>query len=269
MSEPRHLVTIHDIVADLRQLGLEPGMTVIVHSSLSSLGWVCGGSQAVILALQEVLGSHGTLVMPTHSAVLSDPAYWCNPPVPESWWGKIRETMPAYRSHLTVTNVMGKIPETFRTTRDVVRSNHPKLSFAALGAKKEEIVRGHTLEYSMGEESPLARLYQEDAFILLLGVGYDSCTALHLAEYRAEYEGKVVIKEGAPIFVDGERTWVEYEDVDVDNEDFSLIGSDYESQTNSFHKGKIGEAEARLIPLRELVDFAVPWLEFHRVKTQS
>ena len=56
--------TVESLQADLRALGLGAGMLVLVHSSLSAMGWVCGGSVAVIAALREVLGSTGTLVMP-------------------------------------------------------------------------------------------------------------------------------------------------------------------------------------------------------------
>ncbi len=69
-------VTFDSLCADLRALGVESGMTMIVHSSLTALGWVSGGPQAVVLALQEVLGPQGTLVMPTHSGDFSDPAQW-------------------------------------------------------------------------------------------------------------------------------------------------------------------------------------------------
>ena len=78
--------TVPSLAADFAALGVQPGMVLIVHSSLKSLGWVNGGAVAVILALEQVLGAEGTLVMPTHSADNSDPAHWENPPVPESWW---------------------------------------------------------------------------------------------------------------------------------------------------------------------------------------
>ena len=121
--------TVESLQTDFKALGIEKGMVLLVHSSLSTMGWVCGGAVAVIIALQEVLGETGTLVMPTHSTDLSDPSQWENPPVPESWWQTIRETMPAYDSDLTPTRSMGKIAETFRKQNGVLRSAHPQSSF--------------------------------------------------------------------------------------------------------------------------------------------
>ena len=112
-------VTVESLQADFEALGIEKGMVLLVHSSLSAMGWVCGGPVAVIIALQEVLGETGTLVMPTHSTDLSEPSQWGNPPVPESWWQTIRETMPAYDPDLTPTRSMGKIAETFRKQKGV------------------------------------------------------------------------------------------------------------------------------------------------------
>ncbi len=71
---------------DLAGLGVRPGMTLMVHSSLSRLGSVAGGAQAVVEALVESVASTATLMMPTHSTHLSDHSSWVNPPVPAEWW---------------------------------------------------------------------------------------------------------------------------------------------------------------------------------------
>lgn len=77
------LVTRDTVAAQLGTLGVETGEILLVHSSLSSLGWVCGGAVAVVQGLLDALGQMGTLVVPTQSGGLSDPALWGNPPVPE------------------------------------------------------------------------------------------------------------------------------------------------------------------------------------------
>ena len=191
------------------------------------MGWVCGGPVAVIIALQKVLGETGTLVMPTHSTDLSEPSQWENPPVPESWWQTIRETMPAYDPDLTPTRSMGKIVETFRKQKGVLRSTHPQNSFCASGPQASHIVSNHSLAFGFGEHSPLARIYDLNGFVLLLGVGHSSNTSIHLAEYRADFPIKCVVQEGAPVSQAGLRRWTTFENINVDASDFDHLGADF------------------------------------------
>jgi aminoglycoside 3-N-acetyltransferase len=97
-SSPR---TRESLAPDLRALGVEAGMSLEVHSSLSTLGWVCGGPVAVVQALMDVVTETGTLLMPTHSPNNTDPAKWSNPPVPEVWWSALYEQMPAFDPRIT------------------------------------------------------------------------------------------------------------------------------------------------------------------------
>src|SRR5260221_4107519 len=88
--------TVPSLVVDLAKLGVKTGMTLVVHSSLKSLGDVNGGPVAVILALEEMLGVEGTLVMPTFTADNSEPSNWQHRPVPEGRWQQIRATQAPY-----------------------------------------------------------------------------------------------------------------------------------------------------------------------------
>lgn len=249
--------TRDSLAADLRALGVEPEMCLLMHSSLSTLGWVCGGPVAVIQALMDVLTPRGTLVMPAFSGDLSDPGLWVAPPVPPDWIPIVRATMPAYDARFTPTRQMGRIAETFRTFPGVLRSAHPSVSFAAWGWHAEFITRDHSLEFGLGEASPLGRLYELDGHVLLLGVYHGNNTSFHLAEARGQRPP--IVTQGAPVTENGVRIWKEYRDFDYDDDDFPQIGADYEA-AGAARVGKVACADARLFSQRRAVDFALAWM---------
>ena len=260
-SEP---VTIDSMASDLHALGIEAGNTLLVHGSLSSLGWICGGAPAVIDALKRVVGENGTIVMPTHSPGNRDPSDMGNPPVPDSWYDSIREQMPPYRPELTPTQGMGAIAECFRSHPNVYRSDHPQVSFAAWGADAQFVTENHSFSYSLGEKSPLARVYDLGGNVLFLGTSHAANTSLHLAEYRAELDIATETHAGAAL-VDGEREWVQWKEIDYDDGDFPACGEAFESENpDAFETSTVGVGDAKLISQPPLVDFAVRWFEANR-----
>ncbi|WP_018754476.1 aminoglycoside N(3)-acetyltransferase [Paenibacillus terrigena] len=255
-------VTVASLSQDLIRLGVQEGDVLLVHSSLSSMGWVCGGAHAVILALQEVLGPSGTLIMPAHSGQISDPAAWENPPVPKGWMEEIYAHMPAFDPGITPTLGMGAIAELFRTIPGTLRSSHPQVSFSARGPLAKGITEDHPLTPQFGTASPLGKLVAYNAKILLLGIGFDSCTILHLAE--ALHPAMPRKEMGAAIMEEGQRIWKWFEDYDYDSDDFAQLGADYEAAGGEVANGKVANADCKLLSANPAVAFAFEWLSKHR-----
>ena len=257
------LVLKQDILAAFRQLGMQQGMTVMVHTSLSSLGYVCGGAQTVIEALLETVGTDGTIMMPTQSWKNLDPEVGVHPEVAECDRPLIREHWPAYDLRITPTQTMGAVAEMFRSWPGVLRSNHPARSVSAIGQHAAFLTKDHTLSNIFGDGSPIGRLYDLDGYVLLIGVGYDKNTSLHLADARAEYPSKHQTVEHSAIIEDGLRVWKAYETLYVDGHDFVQIGDAFE-EAYPIRKVTLGSATLRLMRQRTLVDFAVDWIESNR-----
>ncbi|HET6453644.1 MAG TPA: AAC(3) family N-acetyltransferase [Armatimonadota bacterium] len=160
-------MTKAEIVEGLRALGVKPGDILMVHSALSSLGWVEGGADTVIDALIEAVGPGGTIAMPT--------LY-----------------LPSI-SGLEVFDVnespsqMGEISEIFRRRQGVVRSVHPTHPVAAYGFRAEDLIRDHALApTACGQGTPFSKLADWGGKVLLLGVDQDRSTLLHTAEDYAD-----------------------------------------------------------------------------------
>ncbi len=256
-------LTASAVTAQLRACGLAEGQVVLVHLSLSRLGWVAGGAEAVIQALLAAVGPDGTILMPAHSNHNTEPSEWRHPPVPASWWPVIRAHTPAYDPRTTPTRGLGAVPELFRTWPGAVRSGHPVLSLAALGPRADDLLAEHDLEDEVGDRSPLGRLYALDGHVLLLGVGHANNSSLHLAEARARYAGKRNARRGSAMWVDGARRWVTYETLDTNADDFAIIGAAFDEAQGVLAR-RVGLAEARFFRQRPLVDFGVAWMEEHR-----
>lgn len=261
--EERQIVLKQDILNALKNVGVEQGQSIMVHTSLKSLGFVCGGAQIVIEALLESVGKDGTIIMPTQSWKNLDPSAGVHWEEPEEWHDIIRQNWPAYNKDITPTNTMGAVAEMFRKWDGTLRSDHPARSVAAWGKNAKHIIENHDLSNIFGEGSPLSKLYDLNGYVLLLGVGYDKNTSIHLADARANYPGKHNCIEHSAIMEDGKRVWKSYETLFVDGEDFEDIGKAFEENC-SVQKAVLGNGTITFMKQRELVDFAVNWMEANR-----
>ncbi|RJL32856.1 aminoglycoside N(3)-acetyltransferase [Bailinhaonella thermotolerans] len=246
-------------------MGLAAGDLVLAHASLRSVGRIDGGAETLVGALREVIGSDGTVVVPTFTPENSDTSRLFL----ESTRGMTAEQVAAHRAVMppfdpaaTPSRYCGYLTEFVRTRPEAVRSAHPQTSFAALGPAAARLMAGHHLEDHLGSRSPLTKLYEENARVLMIGAGYGTCTAFHLAEYRyipsppRRRYACVIEKDGAP-------TWHSYLDVVLDDGDFAVCGQAMESRVK-VRKGKVGAAETRAFRLRDAVDFAEIWMRENR-----
>ncbi|MCF0110154.1 MAG: AAC(3) family N-acetyltransferase [Erysipelotrichaceae bacterium] len=252
------VVTRNDIMQGLALLGLEEGMVVEVHSSLSSFGYVVGGAQTVVDALIDIVGRTGTILMPMQCSDNTEPANWINPPIDPELNPVVRKNMPAFNVYNTEAVNMGAIVENFRRREGVVFSNHPTSAFCARGRYAKLLTNRHSLHFGLSGESPVSRLYELKGSVLLLGVGYDNCTCMHLAEYLAEC--RPIIVNGSAISVEGRQTWKKYLDLDIDSDIFKQIGQVLEGKGLVSHM-KIGNCDAILFNATQAVDEAVRYLD--------
>lgn len=246
--------TLDNLIRDLRRLGVKQGETLLVHCSMSKLGWVSGGAETIVRALLGAVGETGTLVMPSQSSQLSDPARWRAPAVPSDWVDIIRATLPAFDPMTTPTRDMGTVAELFRTWPDARRSLHPTCSFSALGREAEAVTARQPLDEPFGAEGPLGYLYRSAARILLLGADFDACTAFHMAEQKA-WPSLPRIAQGSPLVVDGQRRWVSFDIATGDADRFPALGEELVRQ-GLVQTGLVGSAGCHLMPMTATVDAA-------------
>jgi len=254
------IITKSTIINDLKNIGLKKSDIVLIHISFKSIGNLIGGPQALVYALQEIVTPSGTIIMPTQSGYLSDPSEWRNPPVHEKYWIQIKKDMIPYHKKCTPTDKMGIVPEIFRQQKNVFRSRHPSTSFAAWGEKARFIINEHCYNYPLGKNSPLQKLYNLNALILLIGVDHDKSTFLHLAEHYVNNSYHYI---KSPIYENNKKKWLEWKELNYEDDDFLKIGKEFEKY-NNVRIYKIGESDSKLINAKKYVDFAIEFMKMKR-----
>jgi len=165
---PSSHATRDRIAEDVTALGVRPGGVLLVHSSLSSLGWVPGGPETVIQGLLQALGPEGTLLVPALSYDIVTP------------------DNPVFDVR-TTPSCIGAIPQHFRTRPGSLRSVHPSHSVCGVGPRAAELLADHELDRSpVGAHSPFRRLRNIGGQLMFLGCGMGPNTSMHGIEELAE-----------------------------------------------------------------------------------
>lgn len=252
------------LVADLRHLGVGASAITMVHTRMSALGWVVGGSETVVRALLEALGPEGTLMAyaswADHVYALDDrpaayrDAYRAEPP---RWDPATGEVDPDY----------GRIPERVRTWPGALRSAHPEASVVAVGPRARWLTEVHEDGYGAG--SPFARLVEAGGDVLMLGAPLSTVTLLHHAEAIASAPGKRTVTYELALADGSRRSYTDIETshgaydygrLGLDDDEFAVIARDALAAGVGV-RGKVGAADCHRFPARELVAFAVRWID--------
>ena len=246
-------ITKEVLINKFSHLGIKQGDILLIHASLSSLGYVVGGAEALFWALREVIGDQGTIVVPSQTAEISDPASWQYPPVPEEWHDVIRDAMPAYSKELSYSKAMGAFSQFIGILPDSIRSNHPMYSFTAIGENAIEIIGQDSFDFPFGDKSPLGRMYSIGAKVLMIGTDFETNTSLHLAENRLNRE--VIYEKSKILTTDGEK-WISFKNIELDiYDDYLEIQKNFMEQYTVNHIS-INESNVYLFDMKECVDFA-------------
>jgi aminoglycoside 3-N-acetyltransferase len=256
--------TYRRLLTDLRDLGLPYGRHVLVNCAMSRIGPVLGGPGTLLRALRDAIGP-ASVVVPTQTANNSTTSRFYQAATASMSPDERRRyeaELPGFDPDRTPSYRMGALAEHVRRHHAAVRSGHPQTSFAAVGRDAADLMQVHDLTSHLGRQSPLQALYDARGMVLLLGVGVDQCTALHLAEYRLGAKPRM---KTYTCFLDrdGERARYEFDAPDLDDSDFAAIGDDLRGRP-WVRTGRVGEATAHLLPIRTAVDFARVWMSRRR-----
>ena len=180
------MVNSNDIRQAVRNLDLS-NRPLCVHASLRSFGQVDGGAPTLIDAL---LAEGCTVLVPTFTYFFE-----VAPPLDERpprngidyassaglMLGRIDRVFKPDSADLS-REYMGVVPATVLAHPGHVRGDHPLNSFSAVGPLAKQLIRGQTPK---DVYAPLTALARAGGSVVMMGVGLERMTLLHLAEHQA------------------------------------------------------------------------------------
>jgi aminoglycoside 3-N-acetyltransferase len=263
-------LTRGELERGIRELGVRDGAAVIVHASLSRLGWVVGGSETVVRALLAAVGPSGTICAQTS---------WEDSPLgldgwPSHWRRAYESEAPPFDPDVSeAAHFEGRLAERIRTWPGACRSGNPDASVAAVGARARELTADHSCDDAFGPGTPYARLVALRGQVLLLGAPLHTISLLHHAEALAAVPAKRRVAYRVPLRVNGGVRWRRCHDIDVRDGPFPYARHVPAGQEPLEEIARaalaaglgdrlpIGRAACHRFEADDLTDFARAWIE--------
>jgi aminoglycoside N3'-acetyltransferase len=231
----RGVVSRAEVTKQLRDLGVERGGVLLVHTSFRATRPVEGGPQGLIESLRDAIGPEGTLVMP-------------------SWTGDDDQPFDPKTTPAAVD--LGVVADTFWRLPGVLRSDHCQ-AFAAMGPQAARITSDPLPLPPAIPESPVGRVHELNGQVLLLGVGHDANTTIHLAELLAGVPYRV--PKHCTVLEDGLSVRIDYGENDHCCQRFDLLDGWLRARGLQ-REGQVGHAQARLARSRDIVEVTLEHL---------
>ncbi len=264
------IITKSILKKDLTALGVAPSDCLMLHVSVKSIGWLVGGPDILMMALLELLGPDGTLMMYVG---------WEDGPYTMDGWSEEKKVAylkecPGFDPITSRTVVeWSVVAEIVRKWPGAVRSTHPDGSYAAIGKMAASLMADHPLKYGYGANSPLAKLVASQGKILNIGAPLNTTNLLHYAEDQSDVPNKRIVTYQMPVKTADGVEWVEIEEFDTsdgiidgyEGDYFTDLMAEYIEQYD-IRAGKIGEARSYLFEAVHLSDYAISWMEANLIK---
>ena len=181
-KEKGNILDVKSVEEDLKSLGIKNGDTVLIHASMSKIGYLKEGPKTFVDAVLNAIGPTGNILMPSSPNAALQLDYVRKNKVFDVRYAPSR---------------MGAISEYFRKMPGVLRSLSPTEPVCAYGPKATYLTEGHfgeTTPYT--EKSPFRRLYDLGGKILYIGVTLDNAgTNLHTLEDAVNFPYPVYFDE--------------------------------------------------------------------------
>lgn len=250
------MITLESLIEHFRALKIEAGDVIEVHVSLETLGFICGGAEAILSALLKVIGHEGTLVTNAHNILNQDPAL-LSVSIPLNEYPLYRKMMVINHSKQNLPNPIDEFTYALQIKDLTLVSAHPTYGVMAYGKQAKWITQNHALGDSFSEDSPYSRCLQLKAKVLLMGSDYSPVSSLHLAEAISQIRPLEI--KGAALLKEGQRKWLEVMDYAYQSDYFNELGYLLEAK-HSVSILSLGNSQSKLFKLDEAIELAKTYL---------